>query len=40
MTRSGWLAVAMERHPDGNRYILVKGSSEAAVPASELESVT
>jgi hypothetical protein len=33
----GWLAVAMERHTDGNRYILVKGSSEATEPASALD---
>lgn len=34
----GWLVVAMERHADGSlRYILVKGSSEATVPASQLE---
>lgn len=34
----GWLVVAMERHVDGNlKYILVKGSSEVTVPASELE---
>ncbi len=34
---SGWLAVAMERHSDENRYTVVKGSAEATVPASELE---
>jgi hypothetical protein len=34
----GWLAVAMERHSDGNiKYIVVKGSSEESVPASGLE---
>jgi hypothetical protein len=33
----GWLAVAMEHHPDGTiNYIVVKGSSEARVPASGL----
>lgn len=36
----GWLAVAMERHTEGGlKYILVKGSSEATVPASKLEFV-
>jgi hypothetical protein len=36
----GWLAVAMERHHDGaHQYVLVKGSSEATVPASKLEFV-
>jgi hypothetical protein len=35
---AGWLVVAMERHADGtNKYILVKGSVEATVPASGLE---
>lgn len=34
----GWLAVAIERDSSGElKYLLVKGSSEAAVPASKLE---
>jgi hypothetical protein len=36
----GWHALAIERHPDGNRYLIVKGSSEETVPASKLEFST
>jgi hypothetical protein len=32
-----WLAVAMERHPGENRYIVVKGLSEETVAASGLD---
>lgn len=36
----GWLAVAVERHANGAlKYLLVKGSAEATVPASKLEFV-
>lgn len=36
----GWLALAMERHPDGSlKYIVVKGSHEATVTAAKLEFV-
>jgi hypothetical protein len=31
------VAIAMERHPDGNKYVVVKGSSEETRRASELE---
>lgn len=34
---AGWHAVAMERHPDGNKYIVVKGSSEDTLPPSDLD---
>lgn len=35
--KAGWLAVAMERHPDGKiKYIVVKGSLEERVPAARL----
>ena len=36
----GWHALAIERHPDGNRYLIVKGSSEETVPVSKLEFST
>lgn len=33
----GWLALAMERHPDGTvKFIIVKGSSQETVPAAKL----
>ena len=35
--KTGWRAVAMERHPDGKiEYIVVKGSLEERVPAGRL----
>jgi hypothetical protein len=34
---AGWLAVAMEPHPDGNKYIVVKGSSEDTLPSADLD---
>lgn len=33
----GWFAIAMQPHADGNKYIVVKGSNEEALPASKLD---
>jgi hypothetical protein len=33
----GWRALAMERRPEGNHYIVVKGSSEDTLPPEDLD---